>query len=364
MGEPDTSETFASGRAKRSSTGEPNYDTKKQKVGPPPTKNPGRKAIKTTDTPPLPPGKRGRPRKDTAAATGTATAEAPSTPPKKEARRAGRPKKSPGSKLTRVKTHGSPSTARQALKRAGRPEPTTKSPKASPAKATSKSKTTSGTSAPGSAKTKSKSTTTATGKPRGRPKGVKSEGKGKSVQADPDPDVADEDLGGLTANESDWDNAEEDDGKQYWLMKAEPESRMEKGVDVKFSIDDLQNADEPEPWDGKLTFRKATNSTLISTIGVRNPVARNNMRAMKKGDQAFFYHSNCKVPGIVGIMEITEEHSIDGSLLEPELFRSQTDLSTQSLHSMRSILTTTLSLLATSPSGRLFTSNSSASSPT
>lgn len=39
--------------------------------------------------------------------------------------------------------------------------------------------------------------------------------------------------------------------------------------------------------------------------------ARNNLRAMKKGDLAFFYHSNCKVPGIVGTMEIVEEHSPD-----------------------------------------------------
>lgn len=39
-------------------------------------------------------------------------------------------------------------------------------------------------------------------------------------------------------------------GRSYWLMKAEPESRLEKGVDVKFSIDDLKNAKEPEPWDG------------------------------------------------------------------------------------------------------------------
>ena len=35
-------------------------------------------------------------------------------------------------------------------------------------------------------------------------------------------------------------------------MKAEPESRLEKGVDVKFSIDDLREAEEPEPWDGEL----------------------------------------------------------------------------------------------------------------
>jgi len=32
---------------------------------------------------------------------------------------------------------------------------------------------------------------------------------------------------------------------------------------------------------------------------------------MKKGDLAFFYHSSCKVPAIVGIMEIVQEHSPD-----------------------------------------------------
>ena len=36
------------------------------------------------------------------------------------------------------------------------------------------------------------------------------------------------------------------------------------------------------------------------------------MRLMMEGDQAFFYHSNCKVPGIVGTMEIVKEHSVDG----------------------------------------------------
>lgn len=34
-------------------------------------------------------------------------------------------------------------------------------------------------------------------------------------------------------------------------MKAEPESRIEKGHDVKFSIDDLASKNEPEGWDGK-----------------------------------------------------------------------------------------------------------------
>ena len=40
-------------------------------------------------------------------------------------------------------------------------------------------------------------------------------------------------------------------------------------------------------------------------------MARNNLRAMKKGELAFFYHSNCKEPGIVGTMEIVQEHSPD-----------------------------------------------------
>jgi hypothetical protein len=52
-----------------------------------------------------------------------------------------------------------------------------------------------------------------------------------------------------------------DTGRSYWLMKAEPESRMEKGVDVKFSIDDLAAAKEPEPWDGMVG--------LISEFGYR-----------------------------------------------------------------------------------------------
>ena len=70
---------------------------------------------------------------------------------------------------------------------------------------------------------------------------------------------------------------------KYWLMKSEP--------DV-FGIDDLKNAPgKTEPWDG-----------------VRNYQARNMMRDdMKTGDLAFLYHSNCKEPGIAGIMEIVRE---------------------------------------------------------
>lgn len=43
-----------------------------------------------------------------------------------------------------------------------------------------------------------------------------------------------------------------DGERNYWLLKAEPESRLENGVDVRFSIDDLAARTEPEPWDGKL----------------------------------------------------------------------------------------------------------------
>lgn len=49
---------------------------------------------------------------------------------------------------------------------------------------------------------------------------------------------------------ADDENTDVDSARSYWLMKAEPESRIEKGKDVKFSIDDLRVAKEPEPWDG------------------------------------------------------------------------------------------------------------------
>lgn len=68
------------------------------------------------------------------------------------------------------------------------------------------------------------------------------------------------------------DAPEKDIGRSYWLMKAEPESRLEKGVDVKFSIDDLAAAMQPEPWDGTcglgLIDPDSTSNSLV--IGVRN----------------------------------------------------------------------------------------------
>jgi predicted RNA-binding protein with PUA-like domain len=80
----------------------------------------------------------------------------------------------------------------------------------------------------------------------------------------------------------------------YWLMKSEPEE---------FSIDDLyRRPQRTEHWDG-----------------VRNYQARNFMRdQMKKGDQVFFYHSNCPTPGIVGIARVVREAYPDHTAFDPD----------------------------------------------
>ncbi|KKK21550.1 hypothetical protein AOCH_003225 [Aspergillus ochraceoroseus] len=111
--------------------------------------------------------------------------------------------------------------------------------------------------------------------------------------------------------------AEDNSGRSYWLMKAEPESRLEKGVDVKFSIDDLRAAKEPEPWDGVRNPAGKNPSMTIERDNSYQETARNHLREMKVGDYAFFYHSNCKVPGIAGVMEIVREHSTDESAFDP-----------------------------------------------
>jgi predicted RNA-binding protein with PUA-like domain len=67
--------------------------------------------------------------------------------------------------------------------------------------------------------------------------------------------------------------------RQYWLVKSEPDA---------FSWD-MQVANGVEPW-----------------TGVRNFTARNNLKAMQKGDLAFFYHSN-QGKDIVGVVEVVRE---------------------------------------------------------
>jgi len=80
----------------------------------------------------------------------------------------------------------------------------------------------------------------------------------------------------------------------YWLMKSEP--------DV-YGIDHLRTAKrKTDTWDG-----------------VRNYQVRNMMRDdMQKGDLAFFYHSNCKEPGIAGIMKIARAGYPDFTAFDPK----------------------------------------------
>ncbi len=60
------------------------------------------------------------------------------------------------------------------------------------------------------------------------------------------------------------ENEADPDGHQFWLMKAEPESRIEKGKDVKFSIDDLKASSKPEPWDGVRNLEGTSNLCFSS----------------------------------------------------------------------------------------------------
>ena len=73
--------------------------------------------------------------------------------------------------------------------------------------------------------------------------------------------------------------------KKYWLLKSEP--------DV-WSIDQQKKAgNKGAAWDG-----------------VRNYQAAKNLKAMKKGDQCFFYHSNIGKE-IVGVVEVIKEAYLD-----------------------------------------------------
>ena len=74
-------------------------------------------------------------------------------------------------------------------------------------------------------------------------------------------------------------------------MKSEPEA---------YGIDDLRR-EGSTLWDG-----------------IRNYQARNFMRSMAIGDQAFFYHSNCKPPGIIGLMEVEEIGLVDPTQFDPD----------------------------------------------
>lgn len=77
----------------------------------------------------------------------------------------------------------------------------------------------------------------------------------------------------------------------YWLIKSEPET---------YSILHLKKARQTI-WDG-----------------VRNYQARNFLRQMQQGDKAFFYHSNIKIPGIVGLVSVATPHVVDPTQFDPD----------------------------------------------
>lgn len=79
----------------------------------------------------------------------------------------------------------------------------------------------------------------------------------------------------------------------HWLLKSEPSV---------FGIEDLARAPgQRTHWDG-----------------VRNYQARNWLRdAMKRGDHAFFYHSNAPETGIAGVVEVVREGYPDPSAFDP-----------------------------------------------
>lgn len=79
----------------------------------------------------------------------------------------------------------------------------------------------------------------------------------------------------------------------YWLMKSEPDE---------FGIEDLIRSDKQ----------------TTTWSGVRNFQARNFMRDdMKLGDLAFFYHSSCPAPGVVGTMKVVKAAYPDPTQFDP-----------------------------------------------
>ncbi|MDX2345584.1 MAG: EVE domain-containing protein [Legionella sp.] len=81
---------------------------------------------------------------------------------------------------------------------------------------------------------------------------------------------------------------------RYWLLKSEPSC---------FSLEDLkQSPNQTTHWDG-----------------IRNYQARNFMRDdMQIGDKAFFYHSSCPLPGIIGTMIVTKTAYPDHTAFDPK----------------------------------------------
>lgn len=73
----------------------------------------------------------------------------------------------------------------------------------------------------------------------------------------------------------------------YWLMTSEPESQLDKGVEVKFSPGD----------------RKAQPKQTACWDGLHNSQPQNFPGALKREKEAF-YQSNCEEPGIAGLVKL------------------------------------------------------------
>ncbi len=82
--------------------------------------------------------------------------------------------------------------------------------------------------------------------------------------------------------------------KKYYLLKSEP---------AEFSIENLRDKpDQTVTWDG-----------------VRSHEAKKVLLSMSYGDLCFFYHSSCKIPGIVGIVTVVSEKAeMDLTALDPQ----------------------------------------------
>ncbi|MBA3820081.1 MAG: EVE domain-containing protein [Deltaproteobacteria bacterium] len=78
--------------------------------------------------------------------------------------------------------------------------------------------------------------------------------------------------------------------KQHWLMKSEPDQ---------FGISDLERV-RVEPWSG-----------------VRNYMARLNMRSMQVGDEVLFHHSNVDPPGVAGLARVVRTNVLDETQFDP-----------------------------------------------
>ena len=104
----------------------------------------------------------------------------------------------------------------------------------------------------------------------------------------------------------------------HWLVKSEPTS---------FSFGDLESAETDD------------------VVGRgRNYAARNFLRAMKKGDRVFFYHSNAEPNAIVGICEVVREAYPDASqfdrkseMHDPKSSRDDPRWSTVDLRAVRAL---------------------------